>query len=105
MNARDEANAPAAVVRLEQLYPWPGEQLAEVLRRYPPRTEVVWLQEEPANMGAWSFVKPRLEDLLSGDMGRPLRAVTRLESGSPAAGSGGIHELEHSDILSRALGI
>ena len=49
-----------AVVRVEQLYPWPKEQIAAVLARYAQATEVVWAQEEPANMGAWDFVRDRL---------------------------------------------
>ena len=58
--ARDEAGAPVAVVRVEQLYPWPYDQLDEIVAGYPNADELVWLQEEPENMGAWSFVKGRL---------------------------------------------
>ena len=49
--ARDEAGAPVAVVRVEQLYPWPYDQLDEIVARYPNATRLVWLQEEPENMG------------------------------------------------------
>jgi 2-oxoglutarate dehydrogenase E1 component len=102
MAGRDErgASASTAVVRLEQLYPWPADQLAAVLDRYPSATDVVWLQEEPENMGGWTFVRGRLEDLL-GDGARTLRHVSRVESGSPAAGSNVVHGLEQADIINR----
>ncbi|MHB1786419.1 MAG: multifunctional oxoglutarate decarboxylase/oxoglutarate dehydrogenase thiamine pyrophosphate-binding subunit/dihydrolipoyllysine-residue succinyltransferase subunit, partial [Acidimicrobiales bacterium] len=92
----------SAVVRVEQVYPWPEEAIAGVLSRYEHATEVVWLQEEPANMGAWSFVHGRLHRLLRGDFS--LRHVSRYESGSPASGSAAMHSLETEDILTRALG-
>src|SRR6202011_4455109 len=56
-----------AIVRVEQLYPWPEDQIADVLARYEHSTEVVWLQEEPENMGAWTFVHGHLHRLLRGD--------------------------------------
>ena len=93
--------APVAVVRVEQLYPWPEEQLGEVLARYESATEVVWLQEEPENMGAWNFVHGRLHRLLRDDF--ELRHVARLESGSPACGSAAMHQLEQDDLLTRAV--
>ena len=55
--------AAVAVVRVEQLYPWPEEALAAVLGRYPDADQVVWVQEEPENMGAWSFAHGRLHRL------------------------------------------
>ncbi|HUP69056.1 MAG TPA: multifunctional oxoglutarate decarboxylase/oxoglutarate dehydrogenase thiamine pyrophosphate-binding subunit/dihydrolipoyllysine-residue succinyltransferase subunit [Acidimicrobiales bacterium] len=100
MARRDEVSAPAAVVRIEQLYPWPAEQVTAALGRYPEATEVVWLQEEPENMGAWGFVRSRLLPLLRED--DELRAVTRIESGSPASGSATLHQLEQKDLLNRA---
>ncbi len=96
------AGAPAssaAVVRLEQLYPWPSGPLAEVLARYPDASEVVWLQEEPENMGGWSFAHRRLHHVLPD--GVRLRAVARAPSGSPATGSAALHALETQDLLSR----
>ncbi|HVE46171.1 MAG TPA: multifunctional oxoglutarate decarboxylase/oxoglutarate dehydrogenase thiamine pyrophosphate-binding subunit/dihydrolipoyllysine-residue succinyltransferase subunit [Acidimicrobiales bacterium] len=100
MARRDEVSAPAAVVRVEQLYPWPAQQVAAILGRYPQATEVVWLQEEPENMGAWGFVRSRLLPLLRED--DELRSVTRIESGSPASGSATLHQLEQKDLLNRA---
>ncbi|MBV8461655.1 MAG: multifunctional oxoglutarate decarboxylase/oxoglutarate dehydrogenase thiamine pyrophosphate-binding subunit/dihydrolipoyllysine-residue succinyltransferase subunit, partial [Acidimicrobiales bacterium] len=91
-----------AIVRVEQLYPWPRDNLAAVLDRYPGAEEVVWLQDEPENMGAWNFVHGRLHRLLR-DTHR-LRHVSRAESASPATGSAALHRLEEADLLSRAIG-
>jgi 2-oxoglutarate dehydrogenase E1 component len=91
-----------AVVRVEQLYPWPQDRIGEVLARYPAAAEVVWLQEEPENMGAWSFVHARLHRLLRDRY--VLRHVSRVESASPATGSSALHLLEQADLLDRAIG-
>ncbi|MGI8492823.1 MAG: multifunctional oxoglutarate decarboxylase/oxoglutarate dehydrogenase thiamine pyrophosphate-binding subunit/dihydrolipoyllysine-residue succinyltransferase subunit [Acidimicrobiales bacterium] len=105
--ARDKAAAEGtgsidvAVVRVEQLYPWPEEQLAAALAGYEHATEVVWLQEEPENMGAASFVRDRLQRLVGGDF--ELSRISRVASGSPATGSHALHELEQADLLARAL--
>jgi len=96
-----EADEPVAVVRVEQLHPWPEERIASVLAGYRHATSVVWLQEEPRNMGAWTFVRDRLSDLASGDY--VLECVSRVASGSPATGSHAMHELEQEDLLRRAL--
>jgi 2-oxoglutarate dehydrogenase E1 component len=90
-----------AIVRVEELYPWPEDQIADVLARYEHATEVVWTQEEPENMGAWSFVHARLHRMLRDDF--TLRHVSRAPSGSPATGSHSLHELEQADLLDRAL--
>jgi multifunctional 2-oxoglutarate metabolism enzyme len=104
MTARDEAAAPTAVVRVEQLYPFPAEAIAEVLRRYPDADDVCWVQEEPENMGAWGFVDGRLWNLLEelGD-GRALRHATRVPSASPAAGQHVVHEQEQALLMRQAL--
>jgi multifunctional 2-oxoglutarate metabolism enzyme len=98
---RNEVGAPAAVVRIEQLYPWPREQVAEALERYPEADEIVWLQEEPENMGPWNFVKGRLYE--AHEDTHSIRRVSRRESGSPATGSATIHALEQDQILTSAL--
>jgi 2-oxoglutarate dehydrogenase E1 component len=90
------------VVRVEQLYPWPDDAVSDVLERYPNASEVVWLQEEPENMGAWSFVHGRLHRHLR-DRYR-LVHVSRAESASPATGSSAQHQLEQADLLDRAIG-
>jgi 2-oxoglutarate decarboxylase len=94
--------ARVAVVRVEQLYPWPEGRLGAVLDAYPAATEVVWLQEEPENMGAWSFTHGRLHRLLRDRFS--LRHVSRAESASPATGSAAYHHLEQEDLLQRAFG-
>ena len=103
MNAREAAGRQdVAVIRVEQLHPWPADQVASAVARYERASEVVWLQEEPANMGALSFVRDRLEDMFAGDF--KVTWVTRAASGSPATGSHSMHELEQADLLQRALG-
>jgi 2-oxoglutarate dehydrogenase E1 component len=101
MERRTATGAPAAILRLEQLYPWPADQIADVLARYEGARQVMWLQEEPDNMGAWTFVHERLHRLLRDDF--QLLHVARHEAGSPAAGSSTYHELEEANLLDRAL--
>ena len=99
MAHRDAAGIPVAVVRVEQLYPWPEEQVAAAVARYEHAADVVWLQEEPENMGGWTFVQRRLARILDGDL--TLRHVSRVESASPASGSAELHKLEQRDLLDR----
>jgi 2-oxoglutarate dehydrogenase E1 component len=98
---RDRRGTPVAVVRVEQLYPWPYDQLSEIVATYPNARELVWLQEEPANMGAWAFAQDRLAERFA-DTHTILR-VSRYESGSPATGSHTIHVQEQEAILEAAL--
>ena len=97
MNERVKRNAPVAVVRVEQLYPFPIDQINEVLLRYPNAKEVVWLQEEPENMGPWHFVEHLIWRLK--ERGYDLRHASRVASGSPATGSKAIHDQEHEDLM------
>jgi 2-oxoglutarate dehydrogenase E1 component len=90
-----------AIVRLEQLYPWRDAEIMSVVDRYTRATELVWVQEEPANMGANHFVQPRLQRIAGI---RALRAVTRRESPSPATGSLKAHKLEQRALLAEAFG-
>jgi 2-oxoglutarate dehydrogenase E1 component len=92
--------AAVAVVRLEQLFPWPEGALAQAMERYPVADQVVWVQEEPENMGAWSFAHGRLHRLLRERFA--LTHVSRAESASPATGSAALHHLEQEDLLRRA---
>ncbi len=94
--------AQIAIVRVEQLYPWPVQLLTTIFARYGEASEVVWLQEEPENMGAWSFVHARLHACLPERL--RLRHVSRTESASPAIGSAALHQLEQADLLRRAIG-
>jgi len=95
-----EAATHVAVVRVEQLYPWPEVQIAALLERYEHATEVVWVQEEPENMGAWTFARGKLQRLLGDDYA--LSYVARLPSGSPATGSAAMSALEAEDLVTRA---
>jgi 2-oxoglutarate dehydrogenase E1 component len=97
-----EEAAAVAIIRIEQLYPWPVQLLTAIFARYGEATEVVWLQEEPENMGAWSFVHARLHACLPERL--RLRHVSRVESASPAIGSAALHQLEQADLLRRAIG-
>jgi 2-oxoglutarate dehydrogenase E1 component len=97
MAERDKRGAPVAVVRIEQLYPLPNDQLMGVLARYPDARELVWLQEEPENMGAWNFIEHHVWRIK--ERGYDLRHVARVESGSPATGSKTIHDQELADLM------
>ena len=96
---RDELGVPAAIVRLEQLYPFPRRAIRELLQRYSNATDVIWLQEEPDNMGPRSFVGERLWPLVP--EGLKYSEVSRVGSGSPAGGSHAIHQQEQEEILTR----
>jgi 2-oxoglutarate dehydrogenase E1 component len=98
---RNKRGAPVAIVRVEQLYPWPDEQISAAVSRYPEAREVVWLQEEPANMGGWAFAQDRLAEHLADT--HTVQRVSRHESGSPATGSHTIHVQEQEAILDAAL--
>lgn len=95
------ASGHVAIARVEQIYPWPADAIAGLLERFTNVTEVVWLQEEPENMGAWPFVHQQMHRTLSGNA--KLRHVTRAESASPATGSSLVHAAEQTDLLNRAI--
>jgi 2-oxoglutarate dehydrogenase E1 component len=100
----EKGDKSVALVRLEQLYPFPFKTLGEILPRYP-HAEVVWCQEEPQNMGAWSFVDRRIERVLAGlDIAakRP-RFVGRAEAASPATGLFKRHQQEQAQLVDDAL--
>jgi 2-oxoglutarate dehydrogenase E1 component len=107
LKAREDKRADdVALVRLEQLYPFPAEALSPVLERYARSAELLWAQEEPSNMGAWRFVRERfLDDGVPGAAGRVPRYVGRPPSASPAAGSYKLHLQEQEAILEAALGV
>ena len=91
--SRDEREAPVAVVRVEQLYPWPVRAAARrCSSRYPNADELVWLQEEPENMGAWNFVEGRLYEALGDDLDPPsplrVRQPGHRLQGDPRPGAG-----------------
>jgi multifunctional 2-oxoglutarate metabolism enzyme len=100
IEARDERKAPAAIVRVEQLYPFPKDQILDILSRYPNATEIKWVQEEPENMGAWTFMFRHLSRSLPDRL--TLDYIARPESASPATGSARVHEQEQQEMIDRA---
>ena len=93
-------NSRIAIIRLEQLYPFPKDHLEEVLQPYSQMEELVWVQEEPENMGAWPFVRPLLQDLLRGRCA--LRYIGRSRNSSPAEGSAARHSVRQKQLVEKA---
>jgi len=96
---RNDTNV--GIIFVDQLYPWPEAELQAALDQHPSATEIVWVQEEPANMGALFYVQPLLKRL-AGD--RAFLTVKRTASASPATGSAKAHALEEKTLLDLALG-
>jgi 2-oxoglutarate dehydrogenase E1 component len=90
-----------ALTRLEQLYSFPTDEVRTMFAKYPNMAEVVWVQEEPRNMGAWNYVEPRLRAIISPAL--PLRYVGRPERASPAEGYPTAHAAEQKRIVEEAL--
>ena len=103
----EEGLKDVSIVRIEQLYPFPGEPLADRLRRMPNLEDVVWCQEEPWNNGAWFFVQNRIEDALTaaGHEGKRPCYAGREEAASPATGYAKRHEEQQRALVSLALGL
>jgi 2-oxoglutarate dehydrogenase E1 component len=89
-----------AIIRVEQLYPLPRRPLEQALAGYAPGTPVVWVQEEPENMGAWRFLRIHLGDKLAEHL--PFSGVCRQSAASPATGSKKSHDLEQNELLTAA---
>ena len=108
MAERDERKQKDTyLLRIEQLYPFPKEALAKELKRFKSLEAVVWCQEEPKNMGSWSFIDPYLEEVLSyvgGKVARPFYAG-RKAAASPATGLMERHKIEQADLIDQALTI
>jgi 2-oxoglutarate dehydrogenase E1 component len=90
-----------AIVRIEQPYPFPVRELTNVLAKYRNARQILWVQEEPKNRGCWTFMEPRLRDLLPA--GATLNYCGREEAASPATGSHKMHEVEEEEIMEHAL--
>ena len=90
-----------ALVRVEQLYPWPHDEVARIVDLYPALQEVVWAQEEPKNMGAWTYVSPRLR--VSTGNAMIVRYIGRPERASPAEGYKSFHDSEQQRIVSEVI--
>ncbi len=102
-HARRSEATTTAVCRLEQLYPFPGNALKELAARYPRLEEIVWTQEEPRNMGALTFVGPRLRGVIPRKL--PLSYVARPERASPAEGKAKKHAAQQERLVLDALGL
>jgi 2-oxoglutarate dehydrogenase E1 component len=98
---RRRKDSGTAVLFLDQLYPLPRLEIRAALEAHPRAREVIWVQEEPRNMGAFSYLMPRLTQLVQ-ERGLSLRSVKRSSSASPATGSAKAHELEQKTLLSLA---
>jgi 2-oxoglutarate dehydrogenase E1 component len=101
--AREKNNAMhIALVRVEQMYPFPEQQINDVLMRYPLTAEIAWVQEEPLNMGAWRFMSDWFAPLVTPTR-RKLQYIGRAEGASPATGSKKRHDQEQAEIVTTAL--
>ena len=99
--AAAERPSHVAVVRVEELYPWPHEDVSSAIDRYHNLSEIVWAQEEPKNMGAWTYAAPRLRASVGNAI--PIRYVGRPERASPAEGFANSHQVEQARIVADAL--
>jgi 2-oxoglutarate dehydrogenase E1 component len=98
---RKEGVRDVALVRIEQLYPFPGEEYAAILRRYPNAREIVWCQEEPQNQGAWYQIRHRLQEFAGAR--REVLYAGRASAAAPATGVIKVHEAEQQGIVQAAL--
>ena len=96
---RSRLGRQTAVISHEQLYPFPEKELIEALGRHTEAREIVWVQEEPANMGALFFVEPRIRRLAGG---RTFRSVKRSATATPATGSARAHQVEQNTLITLA---
>jgi 2-oxoglutarate dehydrogenase E1 component len=94
---REKRGTSEAIIRIEQLYPYPKGQIKEILDKYPNAEKHVWAQEEPANMGAWSYISRNFKE-------SDILMVARPESGSPATGSSRLHTLRQRKIVEKSFG-
>lgn len=100
---QDSGREDVAILRLEQLYPLPKKALLAALEPYSDGTSLVWAQEEPENMGAWTYLRVRLGERVFGRW--PLSVVSREESASPATGSASSHRMEQQELIQKAFGV
>jgi 2-oxoglutarate dehydrogenase E1 component len=88
-----------AIIRIEQLYPLPKKALARALEGYPAGIPVIWIQEEPENMGAWTYIRMRFGKRI---LGHPVTHIAREASASPATGSASSHRIEQQELIDKA---
>jgi 2-oxoglutarate dehydrogenase E1 component len=96
---KKRGDSSTAIVFLEQLYPFPDAELAAILEQHPNAEDLVWVQEEPANMGALFYVQPRLKRIAGK---RHVLTVKRSASATPATGSAKAHEVEQKTLITLA---
>jgi 2-oxoglutarate dehydrogenase E1 component len=94
-------NGDDAIARVEQLYPFPKQELEKVIASYSALERVIWVQEEPLNMGAWNTLRPRLRELIA-DSSLSLHYVGRPESSSPAEGSTTLYRINQQELIDQA---
>jgi 2-oxoglutarate dehydrogenase E1 component len=99
-SAKRAANPQVAIARVEELYPFPRPEIDALLRQYPQARDVIWVQEEPRNMGAWRYMAPRLRTL--GGPERSVAYIGRPRRASPAEGSSDAHGIEQARIVADA---
>ncbi|HEY7210942.1 MAG TPA: multifunctional oxoglutarate decarboxylase/oxoglutarate dehydrogenase thiamine pyrophosphate-binding subunit/dihydrolipoyllysine-residue succinyltransferase subunit, partial [Bryobacteraceae bacterium] len=104
VNKREElGRSDIAIIRIEQLYPFPLQRLTDILRRYTDAAELFWVQEEPENMGAWYFVEEQMQPIIDfGGRGRQLRYIGRPTAASPAAGAHKVHADQQATLVNEA---
>ena len=95
-----KGNPDDAIVRVEQLYPFPKRELEEIVAEYPNLERLIWVQEEPLNMGAWNYVRPHLRQLVQDRF--TLHYVGRPESSSPAEGSTTLYRINQQLLIEQA---
>ena len=100
---KDNSINNSAIIRVEQYYPFKGELLEKIISSYPKVKKIIWVQEEPKNMGAWNFISQRIFEVLSS--GKKLYYAGRPESASPAAGSARISAQQQKDLVEQAFNI
>jgi 2-oxoglutarate dehydrogenase E1 component len=100
---KDNSINNSAIIRVEQYYPFNTESLKKILNSYPNVKKIIWVQEEPKNMGAWNFISQRIFDVIS--TGKKLYYAGRPESASPAAGSAKISSQQQKELVEQAFKI
>ena len=98
---RAEKNENVAIIRVEQLYPFPYVELNALLKQYTRTEQLIWCQEEPKNQGSWDFVEPRANATLEGKW--TLHYVGRVSSSAPAVGSAKLHAIQQTELIERAI--
>ncbi len=103
MSLAANRNPNVALVRVEELYPWPHQAIQQIMDKYPAIEQVVWAQEEPKNQGAWTYVQPRLRVSAGAAVG--VRYVGRPERASPAEGHADAHQTEQARIVATVMNV